>query len=100
MMGISMIFITCQILKRIRWVGHVVHKTMHQNVYRVLAEKPEGKRPLQRLRLRWEDNVKLHLKRNGIRMYGHVGQGTDKWGFLSECSNEPSSSIKSMEFLD
>ena len=24
----------------------------------------------------------------------------DKWVFLSECSNEPSGSIKSMEFLD
>jgi len=62
MVGISMIFISCRILKRIRWVGHVIHKTMHQNVYRVLVEKHEGQRPLQRLRLGWEDNVKLHLK--------------------------------------
>jgi hypothetical protein len=69
-------------------------------VYRVLVEKPAGKRALQKLRLRWEDNVKLGLKRNGVKVCGHVGQGRDKWGFLSECSNETSSSIESMEFLD
>jgi len=81
-------------------VGHVVHTIMHQNVYSVVVGKPEGKRPLQSLRLRWEDSVKLYLKRNGIRVCGHMGQGRDKWGFLSEFRNEPSSSIKSMEFLD
>ena len=25
----------------------------------VLVEKPEGKRPLERLRRRWEDNIKM-----------------------------------------
>ena len=28
-----------------------------RNVYRVLVGKPEGKRPLGRPRLRWEDNM-------------------------------------------
>jgi hypothetical protein len=28
-------------------------------VYRVLVEKPEGKRPLGRPRHRWEDNTKI-----------------------------------------
>jgi hypothetical protein len=69
-------------------------------VYRVLVGKPEGKRPLKRLRLRWEDNVKLDLKGNGIRVCGRLAQGRNKWGVLSECSNEPSSSMKSVEFLD
>ena len=31
-------------------------------VYRVLEEKPEGKRPLGRPRRRWEDNVKMDLQ--------------------------------------
>jgi hypothetical protein len=30
-------------------------------VYRVLVGKPEGKRPLERLRDRWEDNIKADL---------------------------------------
>jgi hypothetical protein len=28
------------------------------HIYRVLVGKPEGKRPLGRLRHRWEDNIK------------------------------------------
>jgi hypothetical protein len=29
------------------------------NVYRILVGKPEGKRPLERLRRRWVDNIKV-----------------------------------------
>jgi hypothetical protein len=28
--------------------------------------KPEGKRPLERLRRRWEDNIKMNLRERGI----------------------------------
>jgi hypothetical protein len=31
-------------------------------VYRVLVEKPGGKRPLGRPRCRWEDNIKMDLQ--------------------------------------
>jgi len=31
-------------------------------VYRVLVVKPEEKRPLGRLRRRWEDNIKMDLQ--------------------------------------
>jgi hypothetical protein len=34
-------------------------------VYRVVVGKPEGKRPLGRLRLRWKDNIKMDLKEVG-----------------------------------
>jgi hypothetical protein len=34
-------------------------------VHQVLVEKREGKRPLGRLRYRWEDNIKMYLKRSG-----------------------------------
>jgi hypothetical protein len=30
--------------------------------YRVLMGKPEGKRPLERPRRRWEDNIKMDLR--------------------------------------
>jgi hypothetical protein len=36
-----------------------------RGVYRVLVEKPEGKRPLGRPRHRWEDNIKLDLQEVG-----------------------------------
>jgi hypothetical protein len=30
--------------------------------YTILVEKPEGKRPLERPRHRWEDNIKIELR--------------------------------------
>jgi hypothetical protein len=36
-----------------------------RNVYRVLVEKPEGKRPLERPRRRWEDGIKIDLEEIG-----------------------------------
>jgi hypothetical protein len=33
-----------------------------RGVHRVLVGKPEGKRPLRRLRRRWEDNIKMDLQ--------------------------------------
>jgi hypothetical protein len=34
-----------------------------RGVYRVLVGRPEGKRPLGRPRLRWEDNIRRTLER-------------------------------------
>jgi hypothetical protein len=34
-----------------------------RNVYKILVRKPEGKRPLGRLRRRWEDNIKVDLRK-------------------------------------
>jgi hypothetical protein len=31
-------------------------------VFRVMAGKPEGKRPLGKPRYRWEDNIKIDLQ--------------------------------------
>jgi hypothetical protein len=36
---------------------------MKRNVYKVLVGIPEGKRPLGRPKLRWEDNIKIDLKK-------------------------------------
>jgi len=40
-----------------------------RGVYRVLVRKLEGKRPLGRARLRWEDNIKMDLHKVGCGMY-------------------------------
>jgi hypothetical protein len=34
-----------------------------RGVYRGLVRKPEGKRPLERPRRRWEDNIKMYLQK-------------------------------------
>jgi len=36
-----------------------------ERLYRVLVEKPEGKKPLGRPRRRWEDNIKRDLREVG-----------------------------------
>jgi hypothetical protein len=36
-----------------------------RNAYRILAGKPEGKRPLGRPRRRWVDSIKMDLREIG-----------------------------------
>jgi hypothetical protein len=35
---------------------------MRRSMYMVLVGKPEGKRPLCRPKLRWEDNIKMDVQ--------------------------------------
>jgi hypothetical protein len=37
----------------------------NKSAYRVLVDKPEGKRPLGRPRLRWEDIIKMDFQEMG-----------------------------------
>jgi hypothetical protein len=36
-----------------------------RGAYRALVRKPEGRRPLERPRRRWEDNIKVALREVG-----------------------------------
>jgi hypothetical protein len=36
------------------------------NAYKILVRKPEGKRPLQRHRHRWEDNIRMNFGGNWV----------------------------------
>jgi hypothetical protein len=51
--------------RRMRWAGHVTRMGEKRNAYRILVGKPEGKRPLGRLRRRWEDSIKMNLREIG-----------------------------------
>jgi hypothetical protein len=51
--------------RRMKWVGHVARIREERGVYRVLVRKPEGKRPLGRLRRRCEDNIRMDLQEMG-----------------------------------
>jgi hypothetical protein len=48
--------------RRMRWAGHVARVGEERKVYKVLVEKPEGKRPLGRPRRRWEDGIRMDLR--------------------------------------
>jgi hypothetical protein len=52
--------------RRMRWAVHMARMREGRDVYRVLVGRPEGKRPLERPRRRWEDNIKMDLREIGI----------------------------------
>jgi hypothetical protein len=65
-----------------------------RNVYKVLVGKPEGKRPLDRPRCRWEDGIRMDLRETdlgGCGLDSNVsGQGPVAG--CCECGDEPSGS--------
>jgi hypothetical protein len=50
----------------------------------ILVGRPEGRRPLGRTRLRWEDNVKIDLWETGFGYVDwiHWAQERDRWRAL------------------
>jgi hypothetical protein len=48
--------------RRMRWAGHVARMGEERNVYRDLVGKAEGKRPLGRPILRWENWIKMDIR--------------------------------------
>jgi hypothetical protein len=65
--------------RRMRWAGHVAR--MGRNAYRILVEKPEGKRPLGRPRRRLVDNIKKYLREIGWggMDWFDLAQDRDQW---------------------
>ena len=53
-------------------------------VYRVLVGKLEGKRPLRKTRLRWEDNIKMNLQEVGCggMDWIELAEDRDRWRAL------------------
>ena len=51
-----------------RLAGHVSRVGEGRDVYMVLVGKPEERRPMGRLRRRWEDNIKMNLQEVGCGM--------------------------------
>jgi hypothetical protein len=64
-------------------------------VYKVLVGKPEGKRPLGRLRRRWEGGIRMDLMEIGLGVGGGLdstGSGQGSVAGCCECGDEPSGS--------
>jgi hypothetical protein len=59
--------------------GHVARMGEKRNAYRLLMGKPDGKRPLGKLRRRWVDNIWMDL--------GEVGWGDVDWMSLAQDRN-------------
>jgi hypothetical protein len=51
--------------REMRRAGYVARMGEGRGTYRVLAGRPEGRRPTGRPRRRWEDNIKMNLQEVG-----------------------------------
>jgi hypothetical protein len=68
--------------RRMRWMEHVARMGEGRSVYRVLVGRPEGKRPLGRIRRRLENNIKIDLRKIGIdgANWIRLAQDSVRWG--------------------
>jgi hypothetical protein len=76
--------------RRLRWAGHVTRMGDGRGVYRVLVGNPESKRPLERPRRRWEDNIKMDFREIGIDGANWIHLAKDIvhwWAFVSTVMN-------------
>jgi hypothetical protein len=67
-----------------RWAGHVAGMGEVRRAYNILVGRPEGRRPLERPRRRWEDNIKMDLREIGFGDVDwiHWAQDRDRWRAL------------------
>jgi hypothetical protein len=70
--------------RRMGWAGHVARMREVRGAYNILVGRPEGRRPLGRLRRRWEDNIKMNLGEIGFGDvdWNHWAQDRDRWRAL------------------
>jgi hypothetical protein len=70
--------------RRMRWAGHAARMGEERNVYGVLMGKPEGKRPLEKPRRRWEDGIRMDLREigSGSADWIQLAQDRDRWRAL------------------
>jgi hypothetical protein len=81
--------------RSMRWAGHVARMGEGRNVYRVLVGKPDGKRPPERPRRRWEDGIKMDLR--------EIGCGDVDWIQLAQdrdCWRAPVNAVMNLRVLE
>jgi hypothetical protein len=58
--------------RRMRWAGHVALIGEERNAHRILVGNPEEKRLLERPRRKWEDNIRIDLRKDGVVWTGLI----------------------------
>jgi hypothetical protein len=54
--------------RRMRWAAQVMSMGEIRSAYKILVQKPEGKRPLGRHKHRWKYNIQVDLREIGGRV--------------------------------
>jgi hypothetical protein len=72
-----------------------------RNAYRILVGNPKGKKPLEKPRCTWIDNIKMGLREIGWGGMDWIdlAEDRDQWRALVNMGHEPSSSIKCWDVL-
>ena len=65
--------------RRLRWGGHVARIEEGRSAFKILTEKPTGKRPLGRPGHRWEDNIRMDLEEIGINAGNWVDSAQNRF---------------------
>jgi hypothetical protein len=62
--------------------------------HRVVVGKPEGKRPLGRPRLKWENGIRMDLRETGrgCRVLIQIARDRGRWRYCCKYGDEPSCS--------
>jgi hypothetical protein len=70
--------------RRVRRARHVAQMGAKRNAYRILVEKPDGKRPVGSPRHRWVDNIKMGHREIGLGGMDWIdlAQDRDQWRSL------------------
>ena len=64
--------------RRLRWAGHVARMEEGRSAFKILTDKPTGKRPLGRPKRRSEDNIRIDHKEIGMNTRNWVGLTQDR----------------------
>jgi hypothetical protein len=65
--------------RRMWWAGHVARMGEKRNACMLLVRKPEGKRPLERPRHRWVDNIQIDLVEIELGELDWIGLAQDRY---------------------
>jgi hypothetical protein len=70
--------------RRMRWAGHVARMGEMTGAYNISVGRPEGRRPLEKPRRTWEDNIKIDLRETGFGDVDWIrlAQDRDRWPAL------------------
>jgi hypothetical protein len=61
---------------RMTWMGHVARMGQIRNWFKILVGNSERKRPRGRRRRRWEDNIRMDLRRRWVGRCGLDSPGS------------------------
>ena len=65
--------------KRLNWLGYIERMAEDDNVQKTKRWKPMSKRPIERPKTCWEDDVLEDIRSMNVRNWKKVAQDRDSW---------------------